>query len=120
VNGWKFLDDPYEKKTIAMTIGLKPPGGRWFFYPLLGRWLQNDIVYISAKEKWEVPTWLHRGLLRGDDFSIWFYNLKRKNVEYILICKPWPIELNWMNRHRDEFELIFTDDNCKIFKYIKK
>jgi hypothetical protein len=120
INGWKFLDNPYEKKTIAMAMDFKPPGGRWFFYPLLGRWLQNDIVYISAKEKWEGPTWLHRGLLRGEDFSIWFYNLKRKNVEYILICKPWPIELKWVNRHKDEFKLVFTDDNCKIFKYIRE
>jgi len=118
VNAWEFLDQPDEKKTIAMTMDWKPPGHRWFFYPLLGRRLQNDITYISAKYKWEVPTWLHRGLLRGDDFSIWLYNLKKEKVDYILVAKPWPIELIWMQRYKDKFHLVFSDKQCKIFNYI--
>jgi hypothetical protein len=117
VNGWEFLDQPDEKKTIAITMDWEPPGGKWLFYPLLGRWFQNDIVYVSAKYKWEVPTWLHRGMLRGNDFSIWLYNLKRKKVDYILVQTPWPIELNWMLKHPDEFQLMFFDKNFKIFKY---
>jgi len=117
VKGWEFLDQPDEKNTIALTIDWNPPGHHWFFYPLLGRWLQNDIIYISAKHKWEVPTWLHRGLLRGNDFSIWLYNLKKKKVDYIMVQTPWPIELNWMLKHPDEFQLVFSDKNCKIFKF---
>jgi len=117
VNGWEFLDQPDEKNIIAMTMEWEPPGGKWFFYPLLGRWLQNDIVYISAKYKWEVPTWLHQGMLRGDEFSIWLYNLKREKVDYILVQTPWPIELRWMLRHQDKFQLVFSDRDCKIFKY---
>jgi len=117
VNGWEFLDQHDEKNIIAMTMDWEPPGGKWFFYPLLGRLLQNDIVYISAKHKWEVPTWLHRGKLRGNDFSIWLHNLKKEKVNYILAQTPWPIELNWMLKHPDEFQLMFSDKNCKIFKY---
>jgi hypothetical protein len=116
VDCWEFLDQPDDKKIIAMTMGWQPPGAYWFFYPLLGRWLQNDIVYISAKHKWEVPTWLDHGLLRGDDFSIWLHNVKRKEVDYILVVKPWPIELTWMQQNKDKFQLLFTDRNCKIFK----
>jgi len=119
VNGWEFLDRPDEKKTIAVTMGWEPPGHQWFFYPLLGRWLQNDIVYISAKYKWEVPAWLHRGLLRGDDSSIWSYNVIRKEVDYILVQKPWPIELKWI-RGNDKFKLVFSDIHCEIFKHIKE
>ena len=88
--GWEFLDHPDEKKTIALALDWSPPGHRWFFYPLMGRWLQNDIVYISAKYKWEVPAWLHRGMLRGDDFSVWLSNLERNKVDYIFVMKPWP------------------------------
>ena len=54
VNAWEFLDHPDGSKTIAMTMGWEPPGDHWFFYPLLGRWLQNDIVYISAKYGGEI------------------------------------------------------------------
>lgn len=113
INGWKFLDQPDEKKTIAMAVDRNT----WFFYPLLGRWLQNDIVYISGKYQREVPTWLNRGLLKGDDFSIWLYNLKRNKVDYIFVVEPWLIELEWMLRYPDEFQLVFSDKNCKIFKY---
>ena len=115
VNAWEFLDQPEEKKTIALTMGKELPSGNWFFYPLLGRHLQNDIVYISAKHKEEVPAWLDRGILRGYDFSIWLSNLKKKKVDCILVQKPWPIELNWMQLYPDDFQLVYEDDACKIF-----
>ena len=115
VNAWVFLDQPDGGKTIAMTMDWEPPGDRWFFYPLLGRWLQNDIVYISAKNRGKVPTWFDRGLLRGDDFSIWHNNVRRKEVDYILVVKPWPVELKWMQDSLDEFQLVFSDRQCKIF-----
>jgi len=84
VNGWEFLDQPDIKKTVAMTMDWQPPGHAWFFYPLLGRRLQNEIVYVSAKHEWEVPTWVDRGLLRGYSLSIWLHNLKRKKVDISL------------------------------------
>jgi len=117
MDGWEFLDQPDDKKTIAMTKGWDPPGHNWFFYPLLGRWLQNDIIYISTKYKWRVPVWLHRGVLRGNDSSIWFHNLNAKKVDYILVVMPWPIELTWIKRYEDKFQLMFSNKYCKIFKY---
>jgi hypothetical protein len=118
VDGWEFLDQPDVKKTIAMSIGWAAPGHKWFFYPLWGRWLQNDVVYISAKYKWDAPIWLHRGLLRGNSRSTWLHNLKRKKVDCILVAKPWPIELRWMLSDQDAFQLVFSDQECKIFKYL--
>ena len=120
VDAWDFLDKEGEKKTIAMARGWKPESHEWFFYPLLGRHLQNDIVYVSAKYKWETPTWLDRGLLRGNDFSIWIDNLKKKNVDYILVVEPWPNELTWIGRYPDKFQLVFTARKFKIFKYRDK
>jgi hypothetical protein len=120
IDGWEFMDQPDGKKTIALTTEWKPPGTKLFFYPLMGRWLQNDIVYISAKYKWDVPTWLHRGLLRGNDSSIWLDNLKKNKVDYIVINKPSPIEGVWMRRYHDKFQLVFTDEYCTIFKYTDK
>ena len=118
IAGWEFLDKPGETKTIALTAAWQPPGTGWFFYPLMGRWLQNDVTYASAKYKWEVPVWLHRGLLGGYDFSIWLHNLKRKEVDYIFVQKPWPRELFWIKRNPDTFRLVFSDVNCNIHKYI--
>ena len=117
VDGWEFMDKPGEKRSIALTRGWNVPGHQWFFYPLLGRWLQNDIAYISAKNKWKTPTWLDQGELRGDDFSIWLFNLKREKVDYIFVVKPWPIEFEWMTRNRDKFNPVFNDREYSVFKY---
>ena len=117
VSVWELLDNPDEKKTIALTMDWVVPGHYWFFYPLFGRHLQNNVVYISAKYKWDVPTWLHMGSLRGNDFSIWLYNVKKLGVGYIVVRKPWPVELRWMLSRQDTFELVFSNRDYKIFKY---
>jgi hypothetical protein len=120
VSAWDFLDKEGETSTIAMARGWKPESHEWFFYPLLGKNFQNDIVYISAKYKWETPTWLDRGLLRGEDLAIWMANLKKKRVDYILVVKPWPIELTWLRKHPDTFQLVFTSHKFKIFRHKRK
>jgi hypothetical protein len=118
VDAWEFLDRPGEKKTIALSAGWKPPSHEWFFYPLFGRRMQNDVEYLSAKNKWDVPTWIDRGMLRGNDYSIWLFNLKRKKVGYVLVQMPWPIETSWMEREKELFQLVFSNRDSKIYKYI--
>jgi hypothetical protein len=120
VNGWEFIDRMDEHKVIAFTRGYKQPNHEWFFYPLLGRRLQNDITYLSALHKWEVPTWADKGMLRGIDPDIWFYNLKKKKVDYIFVQDPWPVELGWINKHMDDFALKYIDRYCRIYKYTGK
>lgn len=117
VNGWEFLDQPDNKKTIALTTNCLPAEHKWFFYPLLGKQLQNDIFYISPKRKGEVPTWFDRGVLKGNDFPIWVNNLKIKKVDYIFAQKPWPIELKWMKENKDIFRLSYSGENVKIYRY---
>jgi hypothetical protein len=118
VDSWEFLDQPEEKKTIAMTMDYRPPSHNWFFYPLFGKAFQNDIAYISAKYKWNVPAWLEQGLLRGDDYEIWLFNLKRKRVNYVLLVEPWPVELNWISQNKEDFQLVFSGKGAKIFRYL--
>ena len=133
VNAWEFLDRPHRPKRIAMTVAWEPPGHTWFFYPLLGKWFQNEILYVSAKHKHDVPTWLERGRLRGNDQSIWLDNLRRDEVDYILVVsnmvnpyvmdrgklfqETWPDELRWMQSRPAQFLPVFSDPCCKIFKY---
>jgi len=113
---WSFFDN-LDGKTIAASMGWKAPGDQWFLYPLFGRQLQNDVVYVSSKYKEDEPTWRHRGLLRGEDFSIWQYNLKRGNVDYVLLTRPWSIELGWMQQNEENFTLVKSDKHYQIFKY---
>jgi len=117
VDAWDYLDKPDEKKSIALTMGWP---GKWYFYPLLGRYLQNDIAYISAKHKDEVPTWVDKGLLRGNNFWIWIHNLKKEKVDFIFLADPWPIELDWIKKQPEHFQNVFNDKQCKIFKHTKQ
>jgi hypothetical protein len=116
-----------------MTVAWEPPGHTWFFYPLLGKWFQNEILYVSAKHTHNVPTWLERGRLRGNDQSIWLDNLRRDEVDYILVVsnmvnpcvmdrgklfqETWPDELRWMQSRPAQFLPVFSDACCKIFKH---
>lgn len=133
VNAWEFLDRPGQLKRIAMTVAWEPPGHAWFFYPLLGKRFQNEILYVSAKHKGDVPTWLDRGRLRGHNLSIWLDNLRQDRVDYILVVnnlvnpyvmdrgmlfrETWPDELLWMQNRPRQFSPVFSDAVCKIFKY---
>ncbi len=117
VGAWDFLDRPDDPKTIALAMDPATPLGYWLFYPLMGRHLQNDVAYVSAKNKWDVPAWVDRGMLRGNDYSVWLYNLKRLRVDYIMLAAPWPLEYSWMSTHKDAFDLIFSDSRCKIYRF---
>jgi hypothetical protein len=83
----------------------------------MGSRLQNDVIYLSALNKWDVPTWVDQGMLRGDDPKIWLYNLKQQKVDHVFIQEPWPIEMSWIMSRKDDFELIYTDRYCRIYKY---
>ena len=117
IDGWEFVDQPGEHKTIALASTWEPPGTKWFFYPLMGRWLQNDVTYASAKYEWDVPAWLHRGMLEGKDVSIWLHNLKRKKVDHVFLQKPFGVEEKWIQDRRNEFIPLFRDSQCAVFKY---
>jgi hypothetical protein len=117
VSGWEFLDKVDENKVIAFSRGDAQPNHEWFFYPLLGSRLQNDVVYLSALYKWDVPTWVDGGMLRGKDQEVWLYNLKKHKVEYVFLQEPWPVEMSWIMSREDDFELIYTDRYCRIYKY---
>lgn len=117
VNGWEFIDQPDQGKIVALSVGWDPPGHIWFFYPLMGRRLQNEVLYISSKYRYDAPAWLHKNMLRGDDPVLWRANLRMKQVDYIFLARPWPNELSWMEREPDAFQPVFSDPECKIFKY---
>jgi uncharacterized protein YaeQ len=60
---------------------------------------------------------MHRGMLRGNDPEVWYYNLKKHKVDYILVQQPWPFELRWMAGRANDFALMLSDRDCRIYKY---
>ncbi|MBM4037837.1 MAG: hypothetical protein FJ290_04920 [Planctomycetes bacterium] len=49
--GWAFCDEPRDPKTIVLASYEPNLGHHWFFYPLMGRRLQNRVVYVPGEER---------------------------------------------------------------------
>ena len=120
VNGWEFLDQPNRGKRVALSVGWEPPGHIWFFYPLMGRRLQNEVLYVSPKYAREVPAWLHKNMLRGDDARLWLSGIREKKVDFVFVAQPWPKELTWMEGDPETFRPVFSTKQCKIFKHARE
>ncbi len=119
VDGWHWCDNPNQPLTIALTTGWKNPGHHWFFYPLMGRTLQNRIVYASINRKGISPTHIDQGLLREKgDFNIWIENLNAQDVDLIFIQEPWPLELQWILSTPQYFKLEFKGDSFYIYRFL--
>jgi hypothetical protein len=116
VDGWEFLDSPEHKKTVALAVDAKPWEHCWLFYPLLGRSLQNDAVYVSTQHKWDVPAWLEGESHKRSDEALWLNNLTKQSVDYVFVFSK-PIELVWIRKYKDLFQIVFDAKEYKIFAY---
>jgi hypothetical protein len=117
VEAWSFLDNPEVPQTIAFTSG---PEGHMFIYPLMGRNLQNRVVYASINRRGTYSTSLDQGLLRKNgNPAIWLRNLEDEAVDVVLIEKPWPMELKWIRRNPDRFTLLKKGKQYSIYRFAK-
>lgn len=106
---WEAMDDPDDPAKIAVTAGWDGSGHNWFVYPFLGRRLQNEIVYAPVAEGGEVITpRLDKRWRREADFEAWYDRLIERDVDYLALLAPPPLEFDWVRQHPDKFELIAT------------
>ena len=118
VDGWRYCDQPERPLRIALTTGWAHRGQNWFFYPLLGRRLQNTVVYIPADHQ---PPSMQRGSEspRDADASLaWVQSLRRENVDVVFIQEPWPPEEAWIRDRPDTFTLLRSGDSFKIYRLL--
>jgi hypothetical protein len=115
VEGWRYCDRPEHPRRIALAAGWAHRGQNWFFYPLLGRRLQNTVVHVPAK-------YPERSLQPGSDvppddsFShAWLQELHRENVDTVFVQEPWPIEESWMRKNSDAFTLLKAGDGFRVY-----
>ncbi len=127
VDGWAFCDDPADPKTIALTSYDPNFGHHWFFYPLMGRRLQNRVVYVSndATERGRREMSQER---MAADLSIWTSNLREAGVSYVFIQldpdlpvhdrRREPVEAGWTRARPDLFKLVGQGEHYRIYKVI--
>jgi hypothetical protein len=125
--GWKALNElTNDGARVAYT-------GREEFYPFFGTRLKNYVKYVSINEKEATPYNKPDGLSRRTwDFSAWRENLKKEKIEYLFVALPFfnnrefedpnkfPIEDEWSSSHPEDFQLLFSNTLCHIFKVLIK
>jgi len=125
--GWQKLNElTQDGAKVAYT-------GRQEFYPLFGAGLKNDVKYVSVNDKETTPYNKFDGLFRRiKDFSAWKENLRKEKIEYLFVAQPFfdnresvdpasfPVEDEWAAAHPDDFQLLFSNSKCRIYKVLIK
>ncbi len=116
VPGWKFIDDPSRPTTIAVTTACRC----WFLYPLMGRRLQNRLVYISPAQPGELVSYVP-GLdsFKRVEVSAWIARMREAGVDRVFVIIPAPPELAWIEDNPNFFKLLQATQDYRIYEVIR-
>jgi hypothetical protein len=107
----RMLDEPRRPHIIAVAHGPTDLVDTGLFYFLIGRKLQNRLVYVSlAKDEGEVllNPW---NAFQKVSYELWVERLLERGVEYVLTLDSSPLEQSWMERHPDRFTRLWGAPN---------
>jgi hypothetical protein len=93
---WRDLDGPQPQR-LAVTAGWDGRGHHWHRYPLLGRRLQNRVLFVAVTADGEVID--HREAARraaAASFRHWLARLVEQRVDVVVSLAPrWTVEDAW-------------------------
>jgi hypothetical protein len=102
-----LVDQPDGARRIAVTSGPMQDLDNWVVYPLLGRALQNEVLYVPISRHGIVH---HFGggtrnaeYAKSGDFPSWSARLREHRVTEVMSFRPASIELAWMESHPARF-----------------
>ena len=100
--------------TIALAAGWSDAGQNYFFYPLMGEELQNDVVYVPLNRTAPPGS---RAYVRRENgrFDEWLTRLRARHVDLVFVQAPWPVEDAWMRAHDDLFTIRSQDASYRIY-----
>lgn len=114
VKGWRALDRPDAPQTIALTAGWADRGENWFYFPLMGRRLQNTVTYVPIEPN--APPASRTFVRREEgDPAAWVQALSARQVTVVFEQAPWPVEDEWMRARPDVFRLVEDGRAYRIF-----
>ncbi len=120
---WQWLNSYTGKgKRVAYT-------GHSEFYPLFGSGIKNDVYYISVNKGLPFAHYYADGLYRKEkSFADWKDNLIKKRIDLLFVGQPhelnnesdnlkmFPVEDQWAAEHPNDFQLLFSNSLCHIYK----
>ena len=121
IHGWEFVDNPSKPATIAVTAGWEGIGHNWFLYPLMGRHLQNRLVYISPARSEEIPSYVpDLDTFKKAEASVWIDRVRNAGVDMVFVIMPAPPELTWIIEDNPSiFKLLQKSEGYRIYEFIR-
>lgn len=91
---WRSLDGD-EPVTVAVTAGWDGIGHNWYRYPLLGRRLQNHLLYVPITTDGSLIDYGRTAPDAPISCDAWLTRLLSSNAEFFVTLPPLPLESEW-------------------------
>lgn len=120
---WEFVEkNSKEGKNIAYV-------GNFLIYPFYGEKFNNNVFYQSVNSIETLPVFKYRRKIEfpkedveklyrnNPDFNLWISGLKKKKTDWIIVKKDREyIERKWIEKEKEFFKLIFSNNCAEIYK----
>jgi hypothetical protein len=114
--GWNAVDDPDHPVRIAFVAGWFAWGHNWFVYPLLGRRLQNELLYVPSTQSGETGTYRPDATAEARvSAASWIERLRAARADVLFVAMPEPPELAWAEANPQVFRLRASDQGYRIY-----
>jgi hypothetical protein len=113
--GWNLLDDPDRPARIAYVTGWSAWGCNWFVYPLLGRRLQNELLFVPATRSGEPGSYRPNATAEPATAEQWIERLRQARADVLFVAMPAPPELAWAEANPQVFKPRASDAGYHIY-----
>lgn len=104
---WDLVDDLPGARIAFVPSALRLTTV-FYLWPLQGRHLQHELVYVSPTPDGRMPDLLRTRRGQAFDEDAWWRRLLDAQVDYVLVNPPRPKEIEWTGR-TDRFEPVAAD-----------
>ncbi|MBP7634051.1 hypothetical protein KBA41_07755 [Candidatus Ozemobacteraceae bacterium] len=119
---WTLCDDPATPRRIAFSTGwYRDQGYKWYWAPLLGRKLQNDLTYV--------PITADGSIVEYDDPAAvaakagpeaWLRRLSERRIDTLVFFPPFPPEHAWTISRPDLFRPEGSASPALVFRVVEQ
>lgn len=113
---WEQLDGQ-DESTVAFVAGWDGMGHHWYRYPLLGSSLQHDVVYVTPTHDGEIVDYRDReALASAVDPHAWLQRFEEREIDWLVIAAPRPVEAGWVDQLPDVFEPVTRGGEAVLYQ----
>ena len=119
---WTICDDPAAPRRIGFSTGwYKNQGYKWYWAPLLGRKLQNDLTYVPITTDGSIVEYDDAVAVAAKaDPEAWLRRLSELRIDTLVFFPPFPPEHAWVIARPDLFRPEGTASPALVFHVIEK